>query len=161
MSLTGETSRSDGGGGMGVITGRENAGKLDRHASVKQLAAQGLSTTAIAEQLGLSEGTVKDYKKKALVALGVPLSARERQIYDFAAQGLTSSAIAGLLGLVPQTVELHRHRAMKKLGVKTAAGLVALHKSKETEAILAELAELKVRLMNMEQQLAAVLKSKY
>jgi DNA-binding NarL/FixJ family response regulator len=135
----------------------KNGERVDRHAAVKGLANKGMTNEAIAENLGLSLATVAQYKKKSLIAPGVPMSVREQQVSDLSGEGLTSEAIGQQLGMSPKTVELHRFRAMKKLGVNSAVELVALYKREERDKLNGEITTLKTQVAQLEKQLAELL----
>lgn len=62
---------------------------------------------------------------RPVVARGLSLTDRQRQIVALVAQGKTNEQIAVELGLSRRTIESHRRRLMKAGGLKNAAELAA------------------------------------
>jgi DNA-binding NarL/FixJ family response regulator len=141
------------------MSANDDAAVLHRYEQVQDLAAQGLSNEAIAQQTNLSLPTVKNYRARSLIKMGAPLSKRELEVSELARTGLTNHAIAQKLGLSSRTVEVHRHRAMKKLGVRNAVELTVLHKNQETEELRAHNAELKAKIVELEKHIARLQRS--
>jgi DNA-binding NarL/FixJ family response regulator len=128
--------------------------KFSRRAQVKELANEGLDENAIAQRLGLRLTTVRNYRAKALVSAGAPLSEREKQVSDLARQGLTNAVIGQQLGISTRTVEVHRQNAFKKLGAGNAAQLAHMHKDQEKDDLRKRVAELEVKVASLEEHIA-------
>lgn len=130
--------------------------RSDSQAKVKELASQGFSDEAIAERLGRSVTTVRNYRTKTLIEVGSPLSEREQQVSDLARQGQTNSLIAERLGIGIRTVEVHRQSALRKLGVRNAAELADQRKNSEIEILVARIAELEGEVASLKAHIAAL-----
>jgi DNA-binding NarL/FixJ family response regulator len=112
-----------------------------RRRQVAILAGQGLSNRAIAEKLGLSEGTVRVTLHKVFQKLKLShridlvidrlidrpkrlirlesLTASQRRVATLACRKLSNSKIAKRLGVTEGTVKTHLRASYKKLGVRS------------------------------------------
>jgi DNA-binding NarL/FixJ family response regulator len=124
---------------MGAVIERDLLTACRRQIAI--LAGQGLSNRAIAEKLGLSEGSVKNHLHKifrklnlrhriALVIdhpnsvkqLGV-LTDRQGRVATLVCRGLSNREIAKILGVTGGTVKIHLHEIYQKLGVHSRTEL--------------------------------------
>lgn len=131
-------------------------------------AAQGLSASALAQQLGVSVRSIEDSRTKAVhkletdsfkdvirIAIGAgwgnepppldecrklmdSLSYRERQTVDFMVKGASAKDVAETLRISPRTVEMHYQHAMTKLGISKLPDLMGMVQLLEDHATSAE-----------------------
>ncbi|MHB1326737.1 MAG: LuxR C-terminal-related transcriptional regulator [Gemmatimonadales bacterium] len=68
-------------------------------------------------------------RARALVPDSIPLTNRERQVFNLIAEGLSNKEIAARMGISVHTVKTHIHRTLAKLEVSSRLEVAVLHRT--------------------------------
>lgn len=73
--------------------------------------------------------------RRAPIATGQPLTAREEEVRELAAEGLTAAVIARELGMAEKSVHRHLTQVYRKLGVRGRGELVGVAPQNSQELV--------------------------